>query len=463
MDRSDFYYKQNVTQAEMDQAFDDCENADRNIILDRDEPDELFFAWGVLNGYGVNQTATPSLSIEIADGVAYDEDGRRIPHSGGPYTMDLTSLQPGSDQRYVRIYAEFTRDLSDSRVDGLGAPIDYRQAEGVIFSADAGAISASPVKPTVLTGKVLLATVLMVNGLLVTDARISMGHPTATDAVGDRQPGGFAVAHGRQNPTSRKILYASGLDEVIDINGNSMRFRAGAAFMDRGAVHRAKQVQAEGPPDPASGVGFLYVDPASADEYGDLYTVTKYASWPGSAFHVLDDQTQGSPWTYPTPPDNSWYVDSTPGTPPDITYKTNGWKFLLNTAGAYQNGGIGCPLVGLLDKASLNALRFHVFVQTVEANVEFAVAVYRFNLSTTVADLMNTGGTVTFQAMPGTGVQAFAPDAIDPAKKIIRPDLYAYYAVFYVRTTAAKATVDAGIVLHACSADMLTREASGVY
>ena len=461
-DRSDFYYEQEVTQAELDQAFDDVENADRNLLADQEDSANAFSIFGVANGLTVAQTSTPSLSVEIADGVAYDVQGRRIPHSGGPYTLDLTSLQPGSDQRYVRIYAEFNRDLSDPRTDGLGGAIDYRQTEGVVFSADAGAISASPVKPAVLTGKILIATVLMVNGLLVTDARISLGTPTATDADGDRQEGGFAVAHAKQNPTNRKILYASGGDEVIDLNGNHIRARGGEIYLDRGTIRRAEQVQAEGPPDPASGVGFLYVDPSSADEFGDLLTLTKYASWDATAMLPFIQAGISHPWQGGALPNNQWFIESL-GPVPLNTYDLR-WGMETDNAGfPYYEVGLGCALTGLPQGAKLTAVEFGVEVTSVVAGMQFGVGVYRRSRAATGTNLINVGGVITLAAMPGVGATWVANDAIDTAKDIIDPQDWAYYAVFIPYSTTAQTNQDIGVKVGLVRATYQIREASGVY
>jgi hypothetical protein len=201
MDRSNFYFEQEVTQSEMDQAFDDVQAVANQQITDHVDPGGDFAHWGVVTGLVVAEQGAPDLTVQISNGVAYDENGDRIPHAGGPTSQDLTSLVPGSDSRYVRVYVEHDTVESDPRVDGAAVPLNYRIADSFAFSLDAGAIAASPTKPAIVSGKVLLATVLLYAGqtqILDADISLALGNTygAGIDET-DRQEGGF-VAHGRK-------------------------------------------------------------------------------------------------------------------------------------------------------------------------------------------------------------------------------------------------------------------------
>lgn len=478
-DRSDFYFEQNVTQSELDQAFDDLENADRNIIADQNEAGGVPNGgiWGVLTGLEVTErTGTPDLNVEIADGVAYDEVGQRIPHSGGPTLLNLATHVPGSDSRYVRIYAAFTRVLSDPRTDGLGTPIDYRQAEGVAFSADPGAIAASPTKPAILSGKVLLATVLLTTGQTqIVDANISMALASSLLTTPDRQEGGIVGVHGRLNSVSRPLRFENSLSgqEVIHLGGkNHLTLDGGtirmsplgtengnAIFMERGQICRAEVVRAEGPPS-GGGQGFCYVDQASVSEYGDNLEVTKYYNYDATHFCPMKDSAQVSPWVGGP---NSWYLDS-PGPLPIATYDAY-WRMTFDTPGAIWNVGLACPIVGIPMQCKLVSVEFGVDVVSIVSGLEFGVGVYRRPRALANTDLINAGGVVTMQAMPSTGEVWFAPDAIDTSslRDIMYTGSYAYYAVLFVYSSTAQTSQDIGIRVSCCRVTTKILEASGIY
>jgi len=192
MDRSDFYYRQIVTQAEMDQAFDDPEAAIRAITGDYD------LQVGVAAGMEVQETSPVSGSVEVTTGAAYDSQGRRVPVLTLG-TIDLSSLMPDINPRYVRIYAEFGRTMSDPRLDGNNDPVDYRQTEEAVLSYVAGVAAGSPVKPTIDPTKVLLATILIGDGnTTITDSDISMSTDLSNGGVDpDRQECGVLIHRGR--------------------------------------------------------------------------------------------------------------------------------------------------------------------------------------------------------------------------------------------------------------------------
>jgi hypothetical protein len=322
MDRSDFYYKQNVTQAELDQAFSDCENADRALMEDHTDGDHAL--WGVLTGYEVTETTgTPDLNVQVANGYAYDEDGQRIPHTGGPTAVDLSTGVPGSDSRYVRVYVAFTRTLTDPRTDGDGASVDYRQAEAPVFSIQLGSIAASPVKPTIESNKVLLATVLLPTGKTqIFDADISMALDVDTSNPGDvdRQEGGVCIPHGRMG-TRPVIFDPNASDVMLNMAGNDLQVEGGdiimgddltpwnsggRIFMEGGQIYNCGEIRVDGPPDP--GVGYLYCDGSPSDHFGDLLEVDKPWDIPGESFMPAKQTTD--PWSSGPTNDNNWALEN---------------------------------------------------------------------------------------------------------------------------------------------------------
>lgn len=468
-DRSDFYYEQEVTHAEMDQAFDDMENADRNQVVDQTVTGtHATAAWGVCTGLEVTErSGTPDLNVEIADGVAYDEQGRRIPHTGGPTLLDLTATVPGSNSRYVRIYAEFTRVLTDPRTDGLGAAIDYRQSESVLFSYDAGTIAASPVKPAVLANKVLLATVLLTSShTVIVDADISMDLPDLSEPAGDRQEGGYIV-HSRVLPARRKIRFdvspVLGGEEVIDLGtGNHLQMRGGtlrmapvgsdggnSVFGELASIYKASQVRVAGTIQ--DGGGYWYSNPTS-DEYGEpLQAIGKVLSYdPGSFTPAGQNVTPQST----TPAGNIWRMGVF-GTRP---VQGPAWVYNASGTNAYA-WPLFCPLPGIPFRSQLVDFEWEMELHTVVATLTFGVSVYRRGIDPTDLTMITNGGAVSLSA-PGIGLHQLNAGTLS---HLARPDLYTYYAAFWIYITGAQSSIDAGIYVTGCRLEYEIREASGEY
>lgn len=381
MNRSNFYFEQEVTQAEMDQAFDDVQDVAEQQITDHSDPGGDFATWGVVVGLVVAEQGTPDLTVQISDGVAYDENGKRIPHSGGPTSLDLTSLVPGSDSRYVRVYVEHDTVESDPRVDGAAVPLNYRIADSFAFSLDAGAIAASPVKPTITAGKVLLATILLYTGqtqILDADISLALGNTygPGIDEI-DRQEGGV-VAHGRMLTRAIGFEYEVNGPPKICMGRNDLNMEQGDLWLDYlqagatggggrifcedGRIYKAREIRAGGPPD--GNIGYHYYDfgEVGSDEFGSQIVLEKWASIPPDVMrcHTI---------TYPKDPANSpvdWELQPLTDTggnlwpfnlfsPSTFDYSGHRWygNLLIPALNSNWIAPLHIPLVGLPDGARL--------------------------------------------------------------------------------------------------------------
>jgi hypothetical protein len=163
--RRDFYFRQKVTEAELDGAFAELENADRAITSD------LGFI-GVAVGLAVAQQVSPNLTVLISGpGVAYDQTGQRvaIPSSQtlncavDEDAVNTAVVTPGNS-RILSIFIEFDRTLSDPRVDGNSATVYYNRAESYRLNVAAGAEAVSPTAPVLRSDQVLLADITIAYG-----------------------------------------------------------------------------------------------------------------------------------------------------------------------------------------------------------------------------------------------------------------------------------------------------------
>lgn len=160
--RRDYFYKQKVTEAELDAGFNALEVADRALATD----------WGftgVITGTTVVQRAAgANISVDVAAGITYDQLGQRIQV---PSTQNVsvandsagvtTSVSGGGNEKIVSVFVEFDRALSDPRTDGNGATVYFVRDESYKFHIKQGAEAAAgaAVAPALEASKILLADI----------------------------------------------------------------------------------------------------------------------------------------------------------------------------------------------------------------------------------------------------------------------------------------------------------------
>ncbi|ACY13472.1 hypothetical protein [Haliangium ochraceum] len=130
-DRLDFYFRQPVTEAELDLAFELLENADRDLAAD-------------LGIYGIIHGAEPTPHAPVADLSvdltapcrAYDHLGQRIFFGTGQRvdcSVDFagipTDVPIEGEERWLGVFLAFDRQLSDPRTDGNSQEVLFRRDE----------------------------------------------------------------------------------------------------------------------------------------------------------------------------------------------------------------------------------------------------------------------------------------------------------------------------------------------
>ncbi len=165
-DRYDFFFRQKVTEAELDGAFNALELADQNLVVDAD-------LVGVHFGLAVAEQGIPNLTVAVSSGGAYDATGRRIRAVSGQ-TVDLsadyngisTAVPTSGYERWLSIFIGFTRTLSDPRTDGNSLTVYFARAEAFVFRVVAGpeASAGTAARPALDSARILLADVLLANG-----------------------------------------------------------------------------------------------------------------------------------------------------------------------------------------------------------------------------------------------------------------------------------------------------------
>ena len=161
MQRYDFFFKQKVTESELDSAFGSAETAINNVILDNG-------IIGITSGGAVSQNAgTANLTVDVSGpATIYDQTAQRISWSA---TQDVdcsidensnpTAVVTPGNHRILSIFAKFKRVLSDPRLDGSGDTVYFNSAESFELHVAAGAEASSPTPPVLRANEILLADI----------------------------------------------------------------------------------------------------------------------------------------------------------------------------------------------------------------------------------------------------------------------------------------------------------------
>lgn len=162
MQRYNFYDQQKVSEGELDGAFDAVETAVDRIYGDLDRI-------GIAYGANVTEHAPNNFTVDLTQGIVIDQTGQRAAWSG-TLNIDMTQDENGvptsivgvGQDKYLSVFAEFKRTLSDPRVDGNQATVFFNRAENyqinVVQGAEAPTGTAVP--PGLRSSQILLADVL---------------------------------------------------------------------------------------------------------------------------------------------------------------------------------------------------------------------------------------------------------------------------------------------------------------
>lgn len=130
-DRVDFFFRQRVTEAELDLACELLEQADRDLAAD-------LGIYGIVTGAIPTQhSPVPALNVDLTSPTrAYDHLGQRI-FIGTDQTVDCTvdlvgiptTVTSVGNERWLGVFLRFTRQLSDPRTDGNAQQVYFRRDE----------------------------------------------------------------------------------------------------------------------------------------------------------------------------------------------------------------------------------------------------------------------------------------------------------------------------------------------
>lgn len=206
MNRLDFYYRQKVTEAELDQAFAHAEDADRALMTDTART-------GVQSGMTVTEQGTPNMTVQVAAGIAYTPNGERMSvattqnvNCAQDYNAVTTAVAGVGNEKWISIFIGFDRTLTDPRVDGNSLTVYFSRAEAYAFRVVQGseATAGTATRPSLDSSRTLLADVLLVYGsTTVTNSMISTTRRQDSIVVSGTPR---ALARGKVNDALSDIL-----------------------------------------------------------------------------------------------------------------------------------------------------------------------------------------------------------------------------------------------------------------
>lgn len=160
-----WFFKQPVSEEEMNDAFSAVQTSIQLTTTDAKEV-------GICNAGVVSQRTSPNLTVAVNVTTAYDQLGERILTDGSPCNCAVdhnsvsTMVAGAGNEKYLSIFILFERALSDPRIDGNGATVQYVEAESfeyyVVQSAEAPVGTA--VLPSLINPGLLLADIHLIFG-----------------------------------------------------------------------------------------------------------------------------------------------------------------------------------------------------------------------------------------------------------------------------------------------------------
>lgn len=169
MNKRDFFYRQIVSQSDLDEAFDWVEEADRAQAEDAG-------LVGVFAGFGCTETAPASLGVLVGGpGVAADKNGARVATTAPSTTVACdvdeygatTSVANVLNERWISVFVEFDQEATNPAVDGNAVTIQTKLWESArLFVRRAGElVIGTDTKPPLLAGALLLCDIRITFGM----------------------------------------------------------------------------------------------------------------------------------------------------------------------------------------------------------------------------------------------------------------------------------------------------------
>lgn len=166
MDRVDWYFRQLVTEGEMDFAFDQVQDRIEQVTSQAETKFD-----GIISGGDVAEAGVPDLTVDVGgDGFGYTPEGKRLAWPAGETNVDVseddfavsTEVTTPGNSRWISIFVEFDEAFDDLRTDGFGSPVFWKRLSSHRFFVVMSDEDVSPTRPPLRSDALLLADIIRV-------------------------------------------------------------------------------------------------------------------------------------------------------------------------------------------------------------------------------------------------------------------------------------------------------------
>jgi hypothetical protein len=210
MNRLDYYYRQKVTEAELDLGFQYVEDAFSTAMW----ATHGYGRRGVVAGFQVEEQAVPDMTVSVGPGLAVDTAGRVLSWLTSAHTLDCsvdynsvsTAVSIAGQEKYLAVYILADRALFDPRTDGNSNTVYFERAEAIEYRLVQGtqaAIGTAP-EPADVPSGVRVALIHLVFG---------QGTITNSDIASAFTLGGEGLYNQTGSPNS---IYAGTQREAVE-------------------------------------------------------------------------------------------------------------------------------------------------------------------------------------------------------------------------------------------------------
>lgn len=163
--RVNYYFRQKVTEAELDLGFTLLETAERNAMLDMGQV-------GILAGGVVSEkSGGANLSVDITAAVGRDKLGQRVAFvSTQNLSMEkdenlaVTAVAGVGNSKVISVFLKFKRTLTDARTDGNSQTVYFREDEDFELVIRQGSEAPAPAAPPLDSTMLLLCDITRTYG-----------------------------------------------------------------------------------------------------------------------------------------------------------------------------------------------------------------------------------------------------------------------------------------------------------
>lgn len=165
MNRKLFYFGQEVTETELNAAFDDVSAAFGNFLRG-------FEYVGITKGADITPNSPANMTVVAnAPATIYDQNQNHIEwlvnqtiNCAVDENGNSTTVTGVGNEKWLTIFAEFRETLSDPRTNDKGEPVYFVRTEGFRLNVVQGAEGVSPSRPPLRPTQILLADILIAHG-----------------------------------------------------------------------------------------------------------------------------------------------------------------------------------------------------------------------------------------------------------------------------------------------------------